>query len=280
MKLLCRPAKRYRSFDWPSKIDTEKIIKAEANCLIWSVQLENATPAIVKMYYQRGIINYIREKSLNFRAQREFRILRRLDRNGIPCSIPLFWAYDHCKEYGFYEILCTRQISYTKTLTDFLAPKQIVKEDIDLGSLFQMVHKLHKCGVYHGALSTKNILIDAAGNAQAKYYFIDLARGWLFPGSILEKKIAWYDILKIVRSIENDLGIGYCKPYLTRYGFGKSAIEKFYQDARPHRSYSRKQKRIKNTLKVKIFILALITKLTMRMSWLKFFSISSQNYPR
>ena len=156
---------------------------------------------------------------------------------------------------------------------------KIFREDFGLESLFQMVQMMHKSGVYHGSLSTKNILIDAAGNAQPKYYIIDLARSWLFPWSIFGKSIAWYDILKIVRSIENELGIGYCEAYLARYGFGKSAIKKFYHDAKPHRSFSRKQTRIKNTLKVKIFILALVTKLAMRMLRLKLSSRPSQNSP-
>ena len=140
-----------------------------------------------------------------------------------------------------------------------------------------MVQIMHKSGVYHGALSTKNILIDATGKTQPEYYIIDLARSWLFPGSIIGKSIAWYDLLKIVRSIENDLGVGHCKAYLARYGFGKSAIDKFYHDAKPHRSFSRKQRRIKNTLKVKIFILALLTKLAMSILRLKLFPRPSQN---
>jgi tRNA A-37 threonylcarbamoyl transferase component Bud32 len=265
MLTLSRQTKKSRSFVGPYKINSDNTIKAEAKCIIWSEPLEDATPSIVKMYYRRGIANFIRGKILTFRAQREFRILRRLNRRGIPCSIPLLWTYGYCKEYGFYEILGTRQIPNTDSLTDFLAPTQIVNNNIDLGPLFQMVQNMHKCGVYHGALSTKNILIDAAGDAQTKYYLIDLARGWLFPSSIFRKKIAWYDILKLVRSIENDLGIGYCKPYLAMYGFGKRAIKKFYQDAGRYRSYSRKQKRIKNTLKVKVFFLAILTKLTKRM---------------
>jgi tRNA A-37 threonylcarbamoyl transferase component Bud32 len=277
MQLLSRQPSRHRSLFRPTKLDPDKTIKAESKCLIWSVRLDKATPAIVKMYYRRGIINFVRELLLNFRTQREFKALSRLDRHGISCSKPLFWTYGYCKKYGFYEILCTSQISNAKSLTDFLAPKQIFREDFGLESLFQMVQMMHKSGVYHGSLSTKNILIDATGNAQPKYYIIDLARSWIFPGSIIGKSIAWYDILKIVRSIENDLGIGYCKPSLARYGFGKNAIKKFYHDAKPHRSFSRKQRRIKNTLKVKIFILALVTKLAMMMLWLKWSSRPSQN---
>ena len=265
MKTLFKRPARVGAWVWPYKIATDKIIKAEAKCLIWSEQLEDAAPAIFKMYYRRGIANFIREKIITFRAQREFRILRHLDRKGIPCSIPLFWTYGYCKEYGFYEILCTRQIPNTKSLTDFLAPKQTVDKNIDLGPLFQMVRNMHKCGVYHGALSTKNILVDARGEAQAKYYIIDLARGWLFPSSISGEKIARHDLLKLVRNIEKDLGLGYCTPYLAQCGLGKGAIEKFYQDASRHKSYSRKQKRIKNALKAEVFFLAILTHLKKRM---------------
>lgn len=257
----CNPPNRSRPYAWPFKINSDNAIKAEPKCLVWSEALDNSTPAIVKMYYRRGTPNFLRAKILTFRAQREFRALEHLDRNGTPCSIPLFWTYGYCKAYGFYEIICTRQILNAKSLTDFLAPKQKADTQVDLGPLFQIVHNMHNCGVYHGALSTKNILIDDTADAHLKYYIIDLARAWLIPGSIIGEKIAWYDILKLVKSIENDLGIGYCKPYLACYGFGKEAIEKFYQDAGRYKSLSRKQKRIKNVLRVKIFFSAILTQI-------------------
>ncbi len=249
------------SAKWPPQIDPDQIIKAEAKCLIWSAQLEDGTPGIVKMYYRRGVANFIRGKLITFRAQREFRILGHLHREGVPCSPPLFWTHGYCKGYGFYEILCTRQIPNTISLKALPASKSTLIQDIDWENLFQTVCNMHRCGVYHGALSTKNILIDAKGNAHTKFYIIDLARAWLFAGSILGKKIAWHDLLKLVRSIESHSGTGYCRPYLAQYGLGKGVIQKFYQDAGRYKSYSRKQKRIKNTLKVRVFFLALLTKL-------------------
>jgi len=257
-----RQPEKAGSLVWPYKIDRDNTIKAEAKCLIWSEQLDNAGPFVLKMYRHRGLANFIRAKILTFRAQREFRILGHLHREGIPCSIPHFWTSGYYKAYGFYEILCTRQIPKTKPLGDYLAPKQAAARDIDLGPLFQIVQKMHICGVYHGALSTKNILTAAAaGNVQANFYLIDFARGWSFPGSIYGKKIAWYDILKLVRSIENDLGAGSCDPYLVQYGFGERTLKKFYQDAGRYKLYSRKQKRIKNILKVKVFFSAILTRL-------------------
>ena len=252
------------SLVWPYKMNPEKIIKAEAKCLIHSEQLDDGTSAVMKMYYRQGFANFIRGIIVNFRAQHEYRILRHMASCGIPCSMPLSWTYGYSKEYGFYDILYTRHIPDTIPLKTFLSSASIVDQNIDFGPLFQLLYNMHQCGVYHGALSTKNILIDVAGDAQVKLYSIDLARAWLFPGSILGKRIAWFDLLKLVRKIESHLGIGNCRPYLAQYGLGEEAIEKFYQDAWRYKLFSRKQKRIKNTLKVKVFFFAILTQINQR----------------
>lgn len=249
---------------WPYKIDSDKIIKAEAKCLIWTEQLEDGTSAVIKMYYRRGFANFIRGIILNFRVKREFRILKHMAHCAVPCTLPLFWTFGYCREYGFYEILHTRQIPNAITLKTFLSSEAITDKNIDMGPLFQLVYHMHRCGVYHGALSTKNILVDATDNAQVKFYSIDFARGWVFPGSITGKQIAWFDLLKLVRSIESHLSIGDCQPHLARYGLEKGAIERFYRDAGRYQSYSRKQKRIKNVLKVKVFFYAILTQLNPR----------------
>jgi len=249
---------------WPYKIDSDKIIKAEAKCLIWIEQLEDGSSAVIKMYYRRGFANFIREIILNFRVKREFKILKHMASCGVPCTIPLYWTFGYCKEYGFYEILHTRQIPNTISLKTLLSSETLTDKNIDLDPLFQLVYNMHRSGVYHGALSTKNILIEPTGNTQAKFYSIDFARGWLFPGSIIGKQIAWFDLLKLVRSIESHLSIGYCQPYLAQYGLEKGDIERFYQDAGRYQSYSRKHKRIKNVLKVKVFFYAILTHLNPR----------------
>ena len=246
---------------WPYKMDPEKIIKAEARCLIWTEPLADGTSVVKKMYYRRGIVNFIRGKVLNFRVKREFRILDHMASCGVACTLPLDWTFGYCKGYGFYEILYTRQIPNTISLKTLLSSEAITDKNIDLGPLFQLVFSMHRCGVYHGALSTKNILIDPTGNPQIKFYSLDFARGWLFSGSIIGRQIAWFDLLKLVRSIESHLSTGYCQPYLAQYGLKKGAIERFYQDAGRYQSYSRKNKRIKNVLKVKVFFYAILTHL-------------------
>lgn len=246
---------------WPYKMDPDKIIKAEARCLIWTEQLADGTSVVMKMYYRRGFANFIRGKILNFRVKREFRILNHMASCGVPCTIPLDWTFGYCKAYGFYEILYIRQIPNTISLKTFLTSEVTIDKNFDLGPLFQLVGSMHGCGVYHGALSAKNILIDPTGNPQLKFYSLDFACGWLFPGSIIGRQMAWFDLLKLVRSIESHLSMGYCQPYLSLYGLGERAIERFYQDAGRYQSYSRKNKRIKNVLKVKVFLYAILTHL-------------------
>ena len=89
------------SLVWPDKMNPDKIIKAEARCLIYSEQLEDGSSAVMKMYYRRGFANFIRGKIFNYRAQREYRILNHLASCEIPCSIPLLWTSGYCKDYGF-----------------------------------------------------------------------------------------------------------------------------------------------------------------------------------
>jgi len=244
----------------PYKIDNSNTIKAEPKTLIWSEQLEDGSTAILKMYYLMGLVNFIRKKILTFRAEREFTVLRHLDRKGIPCSKPIFWNSGYCREYGFHEILATRKVTNTIALNIFLGSKTVNNKNIDLGPLFQAVGNMHKYGVYHGALDTKNILIDAGDDNQVKYYLIDFARALLFQDSISGKKIAWYDLLKLVRKIESKISIGYCQPYIVEYGLGKMAIQKFYETIKSYKYYTRKQKLIKNVIKVKVFFLAIFTK--------------------
>lgn len=242
------------------KKNNASIIKDEPRCLILTELDDDHTPIVKKMYYKRGLANYIREKIMRFRAEREYLILKHLVRCGISCSRPVYWTHGYCREYGFYETISTRNIPDTITLRSWLASQSKIKKHIDLDPLFKMVFNMHNCGVYHGALSTKNILINFAGHDEPSYHIVDLACGWLFSHSIFGKRIAWWDLLKLVKSIENRLGSGYCRPFLSGYGLRQGDLEKFYRDVDYYRSFSRKQKRVKNVLKVKVFFSAISAK--------------------
>ena len=254
-----------KPFGWPHKLEPDQIIKAEAHCYICTVTMEDNTLAVMKMYYHRGFLNYIRETIFNFRAQREYSILRKLAEYRVPCSLALFWTHGYCKEYGFYELIGTRQIFASVSLDAFLFSETLRDQSVDFGALFQSLGNMHHAGVYHGALSTKNILVVATAKTRPEYDLIDLARGWIFPRSIFGSRIASYDLVKLVRNIESHLGQGYCRQFLVQYGLGKEAIEKLYRDFYRYNSYSRKRKLIKNYLKVKVFFFAVLTQLSQRL---------------
>lgn len=254
-----------KTYGWPEKIETDQIIKAEAHCTICTVFLEDNTAAVVKMYYRRGFLNFLRGTLLNFRAQREYRILKNLASCRIPCSLPLFWTRGYCRQYGFYELICTRRILDAVSLRTFLSSGSLKGQSVDFGPLFQSLCNMHRCGIYHGALSTKNILVVATGRTCPECFLIDLARGWLFPRSIFGSRIASFDLAKLVRNIESHLGRGYCRPFLVQYGLGKEAIETLYRNTYRYKSYSRKHKRLKNYLKVKVFCFAVLTQLSQRL---------------
>lgn len=260
---LTRPA-GFGLFPWPYKVDSGTIIKAEKKCLVWTEKEGDGNSSVIKMYYRRGLVNFMRGLLLKFRAEREFRVLEHVAGCGIPCTVPLSWNFGFRREYGFCEILRTRRIPNTTTLKKLLISEATRGGNIDLGPVFQTVHELHRCGVYHGALSTKNILIDTTDNDRGKSYVIDCACSWLFPESILGRQIAWFDLLPLVRTIERYLDKGVCRPYLVRYGLEKEAVERLYRDAGRYPSHARGRKLVKNLRKVEIFFHAILTKLNQR----------------
>ena len=266
-------------FVCPIGRENGEIVKAEAKCLIFSDRSDDSIPAVRKIYRHRGPANFIREKILWFRAEREYRILVHLTACGISCSRPLNWTYGYCREFGFYEILSTRQIPAAVCLREFLSCSSNLKDTIDLGPLFHTVLRMHNCGVYHGALSTKNILVVFRIDGVPEYYLVDLASGWLFARSIRTKRIARYDLFKLVKNLEAALGTGFCRPYLAQYGLSSKTIDNFYRDLAPYRSLSRKQRRIKNWLKIRIFLSALLGRLDLRGAGVKHFSTQSTVIP-
>ncbi len=242
----------------PYNIESGKVIKAEPQCRIWFEQLEDGTPAVIKMYYQRGVHNFVRQKILGFRVRKEYEALKALEEIGIPCTRPLFYDYGYCRERGFFELLATREIPGATSLASTLASRPSESSDIDLAPLFQMVYTMHKGGVYHGRLSPKNILVQQTNKSQVKFFILDMPHAQLFSTSILDKTIAWYDILQLVSKLERFLGIGYCRPFLAGYGFGEMSIEQLYNDPGYYQTLSRSQRLGKILFKMKVFYSGLI----------------------
>jgi len=229
------------SGDW-SLMPARVLIKDEPKCLIWSERLEDGTPAVLKMYRHRGAVGFLRESLLGFRVAREFAALDCLERLGIPCSPPLFWKRGYDRAHGFHEILATREIQGAVALDAAWTTPETAKVEIDGEALFEAVARMHEGGVFHGALSPKNILVTPGGSLPAAFHLVDTARAKLFPASIFGLKIAAYDLLQLVVKLERFLGQGACKPYLRRYGLDTASIEGLYAEAAEYGTLRRRDK--------------------------------------
>jgi hypothetical protein len=239
------------SGDW-SLMPARVLIKDEPKCLIWSERLEDGTPAVLKMYRHRGAAGFLRESLFGFRAAREYAALSCLERLGIPCSRPLFWKWGYDRAHGFHETLATREIEGAVALNAAWTAPETAKLEIDGEALFEAVARMHKGGVFHGALSPKNILVIPGGSLPAAFHLVDTARSKLFPASIFGRRIAAYDLLQLVVKLERFLGQGACKPYLHRYGLDADSIERLYAEAANYGTLRRRDKLIQARLTANI----------------------------
>ena len=247
----------------PGGLSEGRLLKSEPKCRIWSGRLPDGTAAVVKMYRHRGPAGTLRGAALRFRAEREHAALGRLERCGVPCSRPLFWRRGYARAHGFYEILATREIPRAAPLNARLSRAGAAPEAADFRALFEAVDRMHRHGVYHGALSPKNILVGPAADGPPRLFLIDMARAKLFPGSIRGKRIARCDLLQLVVKLERHLGFGACRPFLGACGLGAPATETLYAEARRWGRMSRSRKTAQARLALEIFLAASAARLAL-----------------
>ncbi len=245
----------------PAELGEARRIKSEPKCLIWSGRLSDGTAAVLKMYRRRGLADTVRGKVFRTRAEREYAALKRLERHGVPCSRPLFWRRGYCRTHGFFETLATREIPRATPLDAHLTAEAAAAGVIDFRPLFEAVGRMHRHGVYHGALSPKNILIVSSDRAP-RLFLIDLARSRLFSESIRGRRIARYDLIQLVVKLERHLGTGACRAGLRAYGLDREAADALYAEARGWGRLSRSRKGAQAALALRIFLAAAAARLT------------------
>ena len=164
---------------------------------------------MLKLYYGRGPLNWCREQLFAFRVKREYHALRFLENKGIPCSRPQFWTYGNCPELGGrWETLATVMVPNAVPLHHWLATAKRPELLNCLQAVFRRIRDMHEAGMHHGALYTRNILLD---NSNLSPYLIDLPRAEIFPGSIIGSRPAWIDLLNFCHQLrpllaEDELG--------------------------------------------------------------------------
>ena len=231
-------------------------IKQEDKTLVWRLDLSlpgRTERAVVKLYRRASRCNHWRGKLLRFRVQREFAALCRLADAAVPCSIPLAWGWGASPEHGRFEMLLTRELPGAVSLKQAFARGDRLRPEEYL-PLFDRLRQMHECGVYHGALWPKNILVDQASDGAWQFYMIDLARAVCFPRSIRNTSMARYDLLSLLNTLKADLN---CEAALSRYGYGLAEAQVIAKQAHEYRS----SRHLRNRLALMVQVRALWARL-------------------
>ena len=201
----------------------EILIKAEFHTLVWSESLPDGGRAIVKMYRRRPFYDPLRRWFIPYRAEREFRVLSHLVRHGIPCSEPLSWSHGRRDPHGRHELLTTREVEGATALDKLLPGPGAVT---DLTQLLRLVRRMHDCGVSHGGLAPRNILVTLSQGIPA-FHVIDMSYSCIFPQGIAGTRMATFDLLDLMYRMRRHFPPERCDAWLAAgYGLDKSAIRR------------------------------------------------------
>ncbi len=209
----------------PTADGAVRVLKSERHTLIWTELLAEGH-AVVKLYRHMGLFKLIRSKLLfGRRVRREFAALGRLHAAGIPCSAPLSWFGGRTRDAGFCEALVTRRIEDSRSLEQLGADGQ-APAVTELTRLFRLLRRAHACGVYHGSLSPRNILVTRTGGVP-EFHFIDMARSVVFPGDIAHTRMGRRDLLSLSMYIARRGGTACIPALLSAYGLAGDAMPGF-----------------------------------------------------
>jgi hypothetical protein len=123
-----------------------------------------------------------------------------LEKLGIPCSVPLFWCNGHFGLYGWGEILVTEWVAQSQSLRDLLVTRSEVSRFLDLSPLFADMARMHRAGLHHGMLRTRNILVKNYPERPV-FVFIDMPRFHHFRRDIRGTRMARYDLMSLCQGL-------------------------------------------------------------------------------
>ena len=200
----------------------EILIKAEYGTLVWSEPLPGGGRAIMKMYRRRPFYDPLRRWFIPYRAEREFKLLSHLGRHGIPCSEPLSWSHGRRDPHGRYELLVTREVEGATALDKLLQCPGAVA---DLAPLFRLIRRMHDCGVSHGGMAPRNILVTLSSGIPA-FHVIDMSYSCIFPQGIAGTRPATFDLLDLTYRMRRHFPPERCNAWLADYGLDEVAVGK------------------------------------------------------
>ena len=216
----------------------QTLIKAEFGTLVWSEPLSDGARAIMKLYRRRPFYDPLRRCFVQYRAEREFKVLSHLVRHGIPCSEPLSWSHGRRDPHGLYELLVTREVAGATALDKLLQRPGAVT---DLSPLLRLVRRMHDAGVSHGGMAPRNILVSFTEARAPAFHVIDMAYSRIFPRGIAGTRMATFDLLDLMYRIGPHFPAERCRAWLADYGLDEPAVQRLMNGLgryRPRRPWS------------------------------------------
>jgi hypothetical protein len=222
------PSALVRSLDPPEA----SLIKKEEHTVIWRETREDGAPVVVKLYRRRSAGSAFRARIMRFRAEREYRRLRHLERWGIACTEPLAWSAGWSPEHGFHEVLVMREVPNAVPLREHLLA--LPRPDVPLGPLFELIRRMHESGFLCQTMYARNVLVNRDSPAGEGYVIADVPRAWTFPRSIAGTEMALWDVMDLAAELVR-LGVPEASVPLEAYRLDEQA-ERWWAKARSRNS--------------------------------------------
>ena len=214
------------------------LIKEEPKTLVWRQPLPDGTRAVWKLYRHRRIALPERLGLYRNRALREYAALRHLDRHGIPCSRPAFWAEGRDPTEGAYALLVTHEIAGACDFHSWINAARGTQSPL-MQPLFRLVADMHRSGLQHGTLLERNVLLSPSG-----FHLIDFPRSHLYPQSIEGRPAGWFDLHLFIQSLKRHFDDGVLANGLAGYARLPCPAAEFVRRARAHPWSKRRRKAI------------------------------------
>ncbi|HEY7816706.1 MAG TPA: lipopolysaccharide kinase InaA family protein [Vicinamibacteria bacterium] len=205
------PSALVRSLDPPEA----SVIKKEKHTVVWRETGQDGEPVVVKFYRRRSAGSAFRARIMRFRAEREYRRLRHLERWGIACTEPLAWSAGWSSEHGFHEVLVMREVPNAVPLREHLLATP--HTEVPLDSLFKLIRRMHESGFLNQTMYARNVLVNRDSPPGEGYVIADVPRAWTFPRSIVGTEMALWDVMDLAAELVR-LGVPEASVPLDVYG--------------------------------------------------------------
>jgi tRNA A-37 threonylcarbamoyl transferase component Bud32 len=108
-----------------------------------------------------------------------------------------------------------------------------------LASLYRHIRAMHGLGIYHGALSWKNVLLAPGADGRPLCHLADFSRALRFPGDLFGTGMARVDLEHLTQQLLPREGEDACAEFLEAYGLDARASGRVVEAARDQSSRRR-----------------------------------------